>query len=141
MQLVSYQPGNEYYIAVYGYDEDEIGEFLIAAYEFSKTDLLTYRNHKWHGVTQEVFTDGTLTNTVDITNQDLKLQEDNTYRTYLDGSSDANGTWSLSDDEQIITLFDGNEFEIEELTALRFVFTLHTTLGGNPTDVKYTYQK
>ncbi len=105
----------------------------------TKTELLTAA--KWHGETQKVYTNNTLTNTVDVTNQDLELFTNHEYKAYTDNVVDTEGVWALSADEESITLFGGATFTINELTSSKFVFTLHTTIGGNQTDVKYTYSK
>jgi len=78
---------------------------------------------------------------VDTTNQDLELYINNEFKAYTDDVVDTEGTWSLSSDENTITLFGGGNFTINELNTTKFIFTLHTTGVGNITDVKYTYKK
>jgi len=105
----------------------------------TKTELLTV--DKWQGETQKVYTNSTLTNTVVITNQDLELFVNHEFKAYTDNVVDTEGNWILSSDENTITLFGGANFTINELTISKFVFTLHTSVGGNTTEVKYSYKK
>ena len=107
--------------------------------EPTKTELLTAS--MWHGETQKVYNGETLTNTVNIENQDLELFTNHEFKAYTDNVVDTEGNWALSNDEQTITLFGGENFTINELTSSKFIFTLHTNGVGNITDVKYTYKK
>ena len=107
--------------------------------EPTKTELLTAS--MWHGETQKVYSGETLTNTVNIENQDLELFTNHEFKAYTDNVVDTEGTWTLSNDEQTITLFGGENFTINELTTSKFIFTLYTNGVGNTTDVKYTYKK
>ena len=105
----------------------------------TKTELLT--SGKWQGETQKVYTSNTLTNTVDINNQDLELFANHEFKAYTDNVVDTEGNWLLSSNEEKITLFGGANFTINELTTSKFIFTLHTSVGGNTTEVKYSYKK
>ena len=104
----------------------------------TKTELLTV--NKWQGETQKVYTDNTLTNTVDITNQDLELFTNHEFKAYTDNVVDTEGNWILSSDETTVTLFGGANYTVNELTTSKFVFTLHTSVLGNTTEVKYSYK-
>jgi len=104
----------------------------------TKTELLTV--DKWQGETQKVYTNNTLTNTVDITNQDLELFTNHEFKAYTDNVVDTEGNWILSSDETIVTLFGGANYTVNELTTSKFVFTLHTSVLGNTTEVKYSYK-
>ncbi len=105
----------------------------------TKTELLT--SGKWQGETQKVYTDNTLTNTIDINNQDLELFINHEFKAYTDNVVDTEGNWLLSSDETTITLFGGANYTVNELTSSKFVFTLHTNIGNNETEVKYSYKK
>lgn len=139
LQLTNKTPGDTYYIAVYGYDVDETGDFLVSAYDFSVRDYLT--SESWNGDTQKVYTDGVLTNTVDVTNQILRMYANNSYELYVEYSPGSSGSWSLSNNDQTITLFGGNDYVIEELTANIFRFSIETTVGGSATKVVYTFDR
>ena len=132
-------PGDQVFVAVFGYDSSDKGDFLIAAIDFSKEELLS-RTGRWKGVTQEVYTNNVLTNTVDVTNQELELLTNHTFKSYVNSAVDETGNWSLIDNEETLNLFS-QDFTINELTSSKLVFTLHTTVGGDTTDVVFTYNK